>query len=92
MQLLWLQSDLGVWRQLLWLQSDRVLWRQLLWLRSDLGLWRLLLLPLSLLCSKLDHLVLLGRPPLHSQKDLFLRLHLHRFARIQLVLELLLPL
>ena len=65
---------------------------QPLWLQSDLGLWRLLLWPLSLLCLKLDHLVLWGRPLLYSQKDPFLRLHLHRFARIQLVLELLLPL
>ena len=47
----------------------------------------------SPLCSKLDHLVLLGRPLLYSQKDPYDPfLHLHRFARIQRVLELLLRL
>ena len=66
---------------------------QPLWLRSDLGLWRLLLWPLSLLCLTLDHLVLWGRPLLYSQKDPYDPfLHLHRFARIQWVLELLLRL
>ena len=47
---------------------------------------------LSIPYCLLDHLLLWGRPLLHSQKDPLLRLHLHRFARIQLVLELLLRL
>ena len=64
---------------------------QSLWLQSDLGLWRLLLLPLSLLCSKLDHLVLWRRPLLYSPTDPFDPfLHLPHFARIPWVLELLL--
>ena len=41
---------------------------------------------------KLDHRVLWGHPVLYSRKDPFLRLHLHRFARIQWVLEILLRL
>ena len=66
---------------------------QPLWLQSDLGLWRLLLWPLSLLCLKLDHLVLWGRPLLYSQKDPYDPfLHLPHFARIPWVLELLLRL
>ena len=68
---------------------------QLLWLQSDRRLWRLLLWPLSLLCLKLDHRVLGGHQVLYNlynRKDLFLPLHLHRFARIQWVLELLLRL
>ena len=66
---------------------------QPLWLRSDLGLWRLLLWPLSLLCSKLDHLVLWRPPLLYSRMDPFDPfLHLHRFARNQWVLEILLRL
>ena len=64
---------------------------QPLWLQSDLGLWRLLLLPLSLLCSKLDHLVPWRRPLLYSRMVLFDPfLHLPHFARIPWVLELLL--